>query len=187
MADMTSLAGMMGGVTPSETETRKDKANRKPPPSRGGGQAQTDPVDEADGRSTDAEGAAAASSSAPTSVTKYERQDQVVVGRVVESAAQSLPTKAESGALLTVRVQPPEVGAWANEIMDLVSFVFGGRQGDAAGAILLIAQRHSAEIVKLLEQWGGYPTETIKKLAWEAWKSGEKERREQVSQAAQRD
>lgn len=92
------------------------------------------------------------------------------------ATAQALATKAKAGDLVSVRVQPPELGMWCNALLEGAAFSLKAREGDVMAALLYTAQANMDAVFAVLEQWAGTPTDLVKRMVWEQLKAAEEER-----------
>lgn len=166
MADkkMGDLVGLMGGTTPTEPDDAPSMppARRGAPPKRS---APPRPVEAAPEPEPEPDEAEPERKPAPT--TRKSR------ARKQDNDAKAMPAQARAGDLLQVRVQPPGVGEWANNVINGASFAFNCSKGHIMGALLLIARSRPDEFATLLEEWAGEPTEQIRQMVWQQLKDNE--------------
>lgn len=183
-------ANMTADSTPSDTGANAT-GRRRPPPSRNSkaDSKSADASDKApDAADEDVAEDTTTNDTAPPAPPKANNAPATTTSRAMTrttsaaAASAAMPTQNKAGDLVQVRVQPPHVGAWLNNLIDAGQFAFSTTQGTIAGAVLLIAQQHSDEIVRLLETWGGDAMEAdeMRGMLWEVWKAKERKRRAQA-------
>jgi hypothetical protein len=184
MSDLASIAENLAktGVTPQSSGS----ADRKSPPPRN--KQKTDPP-----KDTAAEGDSGADADKNTTAEGAEdggdtRNSADVVHRpmggelattkaAAKAVVEAMGDRQTAGDLVQVRVQPPELGGWMNELLDSVAFAFNVRRGDVAGAVFGLVRGHFDEFVAVMEAWtGGPPTDRARLGVWRLLQQDEAER-----------
>jgi hypothetical protein len=193
MTDLSKLAAKMTGTTPTSTPPSAGTTKAAPPPPPRAAKQVASPVgdaakDEAPGDGEDSAVVDAESVDAdetqredtqqsPASVPATTTVKTVSHRSTARAAAQAMAPRVEAGDLVQVRVQPPELGTWINQLLDGACFAYDTRRGDIAGALFVLIRNHIGEFFQVMEEWGkGEPEEFVRRQVWTMLKRAEAER-----------